>query len=146
MIVEDDPYFCVQHQSGQADNQIGNLYPSYLSLDADNRVIRLDTFSKVLLIPLIPSHPIPFNDHIAAANAHDSYDRDVCLKNHLPHKCVEVHFSLNYWQQEQETFLIQNFRCWMRVQGENCCNILFPELWSIRCSWAAACIDECWRS
>ena len=62
-IVEDDPYYYLQYgrkkkekenggekQHEEEEQQLGlsNLGASYLSLDADGRVIRLDSFSKVL--------------------------------------------------------------------------------------------------
>ncbi|KAJ1969733.1 hypothetical protein IWQ62_000435 [Dispira parvispora] len=59
IIFEDDPYYYMQYasyhppqerQSNETDRQPGlnNLIPSFLSLDTDGRVIRMDTFSKIL--------------------------------------------------------------------------------------------------
>ncbi|KAL3896909.1 MAG: hypothetical protein SGPRY_013167, partial [Prymnesium sp.] len=61
-IIEDDPYFYQQHRAdkhaGEGEEGEGGeggdvpglsgLGPSYLSIDVDGRVIRLDTFSKML--------------------------------------------------------------------------------------------------
>ena len=54
-IVEDDPYYYLQYsgnkeKGGEGEQQLGlkGLGASYLSLDVDGRVIRLDSFSKVL--------------------------------------------------------------------------------------------------
>ena len=49
-IVEDDPYFYMQHGADAPDAAVPGLTglgPSYLSIDTDGRVIRLDSFSKV---------------------------------------------------------------------------------------------------
>lgn len=49
VILEDDPYFYLQFSaSSMAPRGLQNLGASYLSLDTDGRVIRLDSFSKVL--------------------------------------------------------------------------------------------------
>lgn len=51
VIVEDDAYFYMQHrahQPGSAVPGLSGLGPSFLSLDVDGRVVRLDTFSKLL--------------------------------------------------------------------------------------------------
>ena len=50
-IVEDDAYFYMQHRSAEPATPLpglSGLGPTYLSLDTDGRVVRLDTFSKVL--------------------------------------------------------------------------------------------------
>ena len=50
IILEDDPYFYLQFSaSSMAPRGLHNLGASYLSLDIDGRVIRLDSFSKVQL-------------------------------------------------------------------------------------------------
>lgn len=50
VILEDDPYFYLQFSaSSMAPRGLQNLGASYLSLDTDGRVIRLDSFSKVQL-------------------------------------------------------------------------------------------------
>ena len=50
VILEDDPYFYLQFSaSSMAPRGLHNLGASYLSLDTDGRVIRLDSFSKVQL-------------------------------------------------------------------------------------------------
>jgi DNA-binding transcriptional MocR family regulator len=47
LILEDDPYFYLQFApGGGAPRGLRGLGESYLSLDADGRVIRLDSFSK----------------------------------------------------------------------------------------------------
>lgn len=43
LILEDDPYFVLQYDCGD------ELIPSFLSMDTDGRVIRFDSFSKVVL-------------------------------------------------------------------------------------------------
>lgn len=49
IILEDDPYFYLQFSASSVEPRgLTNLGPSYLSLDTDGRVIRLDSFSKVL--------------------------------------------------------------------------------------------------
>jgi aromatic amino acid aminotransferase I / 2-aminoadipate transaminase len=54
LIMEDDPYYFLQMQSPGAapltshDDFINSLVPSYLSLDTDGRVVRMDSFSKVV--------------------------------------------------------------------------------------------------
>ena len=48
IILEDDPYFYLQFSaSSVAPRGLQDLGASYLSLDVDGRVIRLDSFSKV---------------------------------------------------------------------------------------------------
>lgn len=42
LIVEDDPYYYLQFQSGEERT------PSYFSMDTDHRVLRFDSFSKIL--------------------------------------------------------------------------------------------------
>eukprot|EP00884_Botryococcus_braunii_P000742 jgi/Botrbrau1/10669/Bobra.53_2s0024.1 len=51
LILEDDPYFYLQFKRGPGGTPGGlqNLGTSYLSLDTDGRVIRLDSFAKVLV-------------------------------------------------------------------------------------------------
>lgn len=62
IILEDDPYFFMQldsyHTGGAADSDTGAsqrpehllemIVPSYLSMDTDGRVVRMDSFSKVI--------------------------------------------------------------------------------------------------
>ncbi len=62
IIIEDDPYWYLQYPSairsspspprkqvsGSGYSFLDSLVPSYLSLDTDGRVIRLDTFSKTV--------------------------------------------------------------------------------------------------
>ncbi|KAI5284785.1 Aromatic/aminoadipate aminotransferase 1, partial [Ascosphaera atra] len=60
LLVEDEPYYFLQMQKykggGVSENKafashdefIASLVPSYLSIDVDGRVIRLDSFSKIL--------------------------------------------------------------------------------------------------
>lgn len=43
MIIEDDPYYYLQY------NESGTLMPSFLSMDIDGRVLRVDSFSKVMM-------------------------------------------------------------------------------------------------
>ncbi|OCH85707.1 L-tyrosine:2-oxoglutarate aminotransferase [Obba rivulosa] len=45
VIIEDDPYYFLQYPSDPNDS---SLVPSFLSLDTDGRVIRLDSLSKIL--------------------------------------------------------------------------------------------------
>ncbi|KAI0929082.1 hypothetical protein AcV5_006446 [Taiwanofungus camphoratus] len=50
IIIEDDPYYFLQYASpgsGQAETE-RTLMPSFLSMDVDGRVIRVDTFSKIV--------------------------------------------------------------------------------------------------
>lgn len=58
MIIEDEPYYFLQMEPyGQAqaapaksvDEFVSSLVPSYVNLDTDGRVMRLDSFSKVLV-------------------------------------------------------------------------------------------------
>ncbi len=51
ILLEDDPYFYLQFRRGAGGSPGGldNLGTSYLSLDTDGRVIRLDSFAKVRL-------------------------------------------------------------------------------------------------
>ncbi|KAK9807681.1 hypothetical protein WJX72_005972 [[Myrmecia] bisecta] len=49
VIIEDDPYYYLQFAgAGCEPLGLNNLGQSYLSMDTDNRVIRLDSFAKVL--------------------------------------------------------------------------------------------------
>ncbi|EFA86768.1 hypothetical protein PPL_00573 [Heterostelium album PN500] len=49
LILEDDPYYFLQFpKEGQDDLETIPLEPSFLSMDKEGRVIRLDSFSKVL--------------------------------------------------------------------------------------------------
>lgn len=50
MIIEDDPYWNLQYgiSTQTAADFLKTLVPSFLSLDVDGRVIRLDTFSKTI--------------------------------------------------------------------------------------------------
>lgn len=57
MIIEDEPYYFLQMDSNTSDKPTStpthedfmkSLVPSYLSLDTDGRVIRLDSYSKVI--------------------------------------------------------------------------------------------------
>lgn len=47
IILEDDPYFYLQFAKGGTPQGLPGLGQSYLSLDVDGRVVRLDSFSKV---------------------------------------------------------------------------------------------------
>ncbi len=57
IIIEDDPYYFLQYDEyvpgkpagpcESVDSYLEKLVPSYLEMDVDGRVIRLDTFSKV---------------------------------------------------------------------------------------------------
>ncbi|KKK19848.1 hypothetical protein ARAM_005446 [Aspergillus rambellii] len=47
-IVEDEPYYFLQMQPYTGAGSEPSLVPSYLSLDVDGRVLRLESFSKVL--------------------------------------------------------------------------------------------------
>ena len=48
LILEDDPYFYLQFApGGGAPRGLSDLGASYLSMDTDGRVIRLDSFAKV---------------------------------------------------------------------------------------------------
>lgn len=55
VIMEDDPYFYLQFETGKEPKGLKNLEPSYLSMDADCRVIRFDSFSKVDYVLPIPT-------------------------------------------------------------------------------------------
>ena len=48
LILEDDPYFYLQFEpGGGAPRGLSRLGASFLSMDVDGRVIRLDSFAKV---------------------------------------------------------------------------------------------------
>ena len=48
LILEDDPYFYLQFEAGGgAPRGLSRLGASFLSMDVDGRVIRLDSFAKV---------------------------------------------------------------------------------------------------
>ena len=50
-IVEDDAYYYMQHRAADPNATVpglSGLGPSFLSMDTDGRVVRLDTFSKLL--------------------------------------------------------------------------------------------------
>ena len=48
LILEDDPYFYLQFEpGGGAPRGLSRLGASFLSMDIDGRVIRLDSFAKV---------------------------------------------------------------------------------------------------
>lgn len=48
IILEDDPYFYLQFSASSVEPRgLQDLGSSYLSLDVDGRVVRLDSFSKV---------------------------------------------------------------------------------------------------
>ncbi|KAK9864365.1 hypothetical protein WJX84_001908 [Apatococcus fuscideae] len=50
IILEDDPYYYLQFSTGPGEQPgLAGLQPSYLSLDVDGRVARMDTFSKFLV-------------------------------------------------------------------------------------------------
>ena len=46
LILEDDPYYYLQYTPGQPPQGLQGLGKSYLALDIDHRVMRLDSFSK----------------------------------------------------------------------------------------------------
>ncbi|KAI0780455.1 L-tyrosine:2-oxoglutarate aminotransferase [Trametes elegans] len=50
MIIEDDPYYFLQYDSLESETTAPStpFVPSFLSLDTDGRVLRLDSFSKVM--------------------------------------------------------------------------------------------------
>ncbi|KAL2180305.1 pyridoxal phosphate-dependent transferase [Thermothelomyces heterothallicus CBS 202.75] len=54
-IIEDEPYYYLQMQEGPAppprtvDDFLDRLIPTYLSMDVDGRVLRMDSFSKVVV-------------------------------------------------------------------------------------------------
>lgn len=47
--MEDDPYYYLQYKAGEAPRGLSGLGESYLSMDTESRVMRLDSFSKVQL-------------------------------------------------------------------------------------------------
>ncbi|DBB01670.1 TPA: hypothetical protein ACH3X1_000303 [Trebouxia sp. C0004] len=51
IILEDDPYFYLQFAKDGTPPGLSALGESYLSLDVDGRVIRLDSFSEIQLLP-----------------------------------------------------------------------------------------------
>ncbi|KAK9863759.1 hypothetical protein WJX84_010441 [Apatococcus fuscideae] len=62
IILEDDPYYYLQFSTGPGEQPgLQSLEPSYLSMDVDGRVARLDTFSKFLVPGLrlgwLTAHP-----------------------------------------------------------------------------------------
>ncbi|ODV89891.1 hypothetical protein CANCADRAFT_20637, partial [Tortispora caseinolytica NRRL Y-17796] len=48
IIIEDDPYFFIQFGGPKKTGFFDSLIPSFLNIDTDGRVIRLDTFSKMI--------------------------------------------------------------------------------------------------
>ena len=65
LILEDDPYYYLQFSTAHGGEPKGltDLGRSYLSMDTDSRVIRLDSFSKarscVLSTPFLPAVVVP---------------------------------------------------------------------------------------
>ena len=63
LILEDDPYYYLQFSTahGGEPKGLNDLGHSYLSMDTDSRVIRLDSFSKVrpCLLLELASFPLP---------------------------------------------------------------------------------------
>jgi hypothetical protein len=54
-IVEDDAYYYMQHRAADPNAAVpglSGLGPSYLSMDTDGRVVRLDTLSRRLTLAL----------------------------------------------------------------------------------------------
>lgn len=49
MIIEDDPYYYLQYTDDDADDTRNMLMPSFLSMDTDGRVLRVDSFSKIMM-------------------------------------------------------------------------------------------------
>ncbi|EFA84232.1 hypothetical protein PPL_03309 [Heterostelium album PN500] len=48
IILEDDPYYFLQFPTGDDANQQVQLPPTFISMDTDRRVLRFDSFSKIL--------------------------------------------------------------------------------------------------
>ncbi|OSD00598.1 L-tyrosine:2-oxoglutarate aminotransferase [Trametes coccinea BRFM310] len=68
IIVEDDPYYFLQYDLDKADGTAPKKFPpSFLSMDVDGRVIRIDSFSKIMApgmrLGWITSHPT-FHNHL----------------------------------------------------------------------------------
>ncbi|KAH9886292.1 L-tyrosine:2-oxoglutarate aminotransferase [Cubamyces lactineus] len=68
IILEDDPYFFLQYDLPQSSNDMFKPpAPSFLSMDVDGRVIRIDSFSKIMApgmrLGWITSSP-SFRDHL----------------------------------------------------------------------------------
>jgi kynurenine/2-aminoadipate aminotransferase len=61
IILEDDAYYYLQYPGEQGEPGLQGLGPSYLSLDTDGRVVRMDSFSKLLAPGLrlgwVTAHP-----------------------------------------------------------------------------------------
>jgi len=78
VILEDDPYFYLQFSaSSMAPRGLHNLGASYLSLDTDGRVIRLDSFSKVQLATF--HHRLPVDRMQAQQKASLSCNHELSL-------------------------------------------------------------------
>jgi len=66
IIIEDDPYYYLQYNEEDLDAH-AELIPSFLSMDIDGRVMRVDSFSKIMApgmrLGWITSNPT-FHDHL----------------------------------------------------------------------------------
>ena len=89
LIVEDDPYYYLQYTPGEGPRGLQGLGASYLSMDTECRVLRLDSFSKVILLALlalVPNacvhtffHPsgININDMLLSATSFHIVGKDI---------------------------------------------------------------------
>ena len=100
VILEDDPYFYLQFSaSSMAPRGLHNLGASYLSLDTDGRVIRLDSFSKVQLATF--HHRLPVDRMQAQQKASLSCNHELSLAHRRSvvcwdGKCSAIHSTLNH--------------------------------------------------
>jgi aromatic amino acid aminotransferase I / 2-aminoadipate transaminase len=44
MIIEDDPYYYLQYVDEESEDTLDMLMPSFLSMDVDGRVVRVDRY------------------------------------------------------------------------------------------------------
>lgn len=68
VIIEDDPYYYLQYSENEpAVDPHAHFIPSFLSMDVDGRVIRLDSFSKIMMpgirLGAITTNPF-FHEHL----------------------------------------------------------------------------------
>ncbi|PSS31065.1 hypothetical protein PHLCEN_2v2397 [Hermanssonia centrifuga] len=69
IIIEDDPYYYLQYSEEESSGTPSKLMPSFLSMDIDGRVLRVDSFSKIMMpgmrLGWITSSPL-FHEHLVS--------------------------------------------------------------------------------